>query len=353
MNYFEEFTSNTLAAGGNQSIFHPQGERVGRVYYKVFCGGYYRYAFLFSDVIDSTFADGSLSRSEDTCGGYTITKLSVGVCEAPGDSPALQPVTFGGAASYTLQTGETVYTDTVALCAEAGQYLCVEIGFSGTTVPCHTETQIPVFVKENDRFVPSTKVPLPGMVGCDRKARHRVAFLGDSITQGIGVEPNSYLHWNAVLAERLGHDNSYWNLGLGYGRAMDAAKNGAWLNKAKQADVVTVCFGVNDIGRGRTAEQIVNDLTFIVKTLRESGCRVLLQTVPPFEYSDENRVKWEQINHTLRTEVCALADGFFDVVCVLGSDSSRFGGHPNAEGCRLWADGLEKPLADLLQTLDK
>jgi lysophospholipase L1-like esterase len=350
---FEQFNSNTLAAGGNQSFFHPQGERVGRVYYKVFCGGCYRYAFVFSDVIDSTFADGSVSRSEDVCGGYTITKLAVGVCDAPGDSPALQPVTFGGAVSYTLQEGETVYTDAVALEAKAGQYLCVEIGFCGNTVPCHTETQIPVFVKVGDRFVPSTEVPLPGMVGCDRAVKHRVAFLGDSITQGIGVEPNSYLHWNAVLAERLGYDNSYWNLGLGFGRAMDAAKNGAWLNKAKHADVVTVCFGVNDIGRGRTAEQIVNDLAFIVKTLQESGCRVLLQTVPPFEYSDENRAKWIQINHALRTEVRPLADAFFDVESVLGDNSSRFGGHPNAEGCRLWAERLEKPLADLINNLDK
>ncbi len=353
MRYFEKFTSNTLAAGGNQSFFHPQGERVGRVYYNVFCGGYYRYAFLFSDVIDSTYADGSVSRSEDVCGGYTITRLSVGVCDAPSDSPALQPVTFKSAASCTLKTGETVSTDAVALSAETGQYLCVEIGFCGNTVPCHTETQIPVFVKEGDAFVPSYEVPLPGMVGCDRPVKHRVAFLGDSITQGIGVEPNSYAHWNAVLAEQIGTENSYWNLGLGFGRAMDAAKNGAWLNKAKHADVVTVCFGVNDLGRNRTAEQIVGDLAFIIKTLQESGCRVLLQTVPPFEYSPETHAKWEQVNHTLRTVLRHRADAFFDVESALGSDSTRFGGHPNAEGCRLWANGLKKPLADLLDTLDK
>ena len=353
MTYFDQFVSNTLAAGGNQSFFHPDGERVGRVYYRVFCGGYYRYALLFSDVIDSTFSDGSISRSQDICGGWTITHLSLGVCDSPLDSPTLHPVTFGGDLSCTLQAGETVSTDAVALEARKGQYLCVEIGFCGDTVPCHVETQIPVFQKQGEQFVATHEVPLPSMVGCDRPVKQRVAFLGDSITQGIGVEPNSYAHWNAVLAELLGDDYSYWNLGLGFGRAMDAAKNGAWLNKAKQADVVTVCFGVNDLNRNRTSEQIINDLTFIVNTLRESGCRVLLQSVPPFEYCPETYEKWVRVNHALRTDVRRQADAFFDVESVLGADSSRFGGHPNEEGCRLWAEGLKKPLATLLSTLDK
>ena len=34
----------------------------------------------------------------------------------------------------------------------------------------------------------------------------RVLLIGDSITQGIGTKLNSYLHWNAILSEKLGEE---------------------------------------------------------------------------------------------------------------------------------------------------
>ncbi|MBR2406339.1 MAG: SGNH/GDSL hydrolase family protein [Clostridia bacterium] len=352
MSYFEAFTSNTLAAGGNQTVFHPVGEQVGRVFYRVFAGGTYRYSLLFSDVIDSTFADGSISRAGDTCGGFTLTRLAMGVCDTLESSPSLQPITVGGVSSYTLKSGETVATDPLVITAAAGQYLCIEIGFYGHTVPCHAETQIPVFVKRDNAWIPSCEVPLPSMVGCDRPVKHRVAYWGDSITQGIGVEPNSYRHWNALVSERLGRENSYWNLGLGFGRAMDAALDGSWLRKACTAEAVVLCFGVNDMGR-RTAQQICEDLTAAVTALQAAGCRVLLQTVPPFEYSPEARERWQQVNRYLRTVLRHRADAFFDVETALGSDPKRYGGHPNEEGCRVWAEGILKPLGKLLENLDK
>ena len=348
MTWFDEFSSNTLAAGGNQSVCFPTGEQVGRVYYRVFAGGEYRYSLLFADTIDSTYADGSLSRAEEVCGAWEITHLALGVCREVGKAPTL-PLTIGGAASHAVTAGETFTTDPVTLAAEAGDYLCVEIGFRGDKVPCHLETQIPVYRREGDRFVPSAEVPLPSMVGCDRPVKRRVGYLGDSITQGIGVAPNSYAHWNAVLSEALGRPYAYHNLGLGFGRAADAAKDGAWLAKAKRNDVVTVCFGVNDLGRGRTADEIVGDLAFIVRSLKEAGCRVLLQSVPPFTYTPEHRTLWATVNRRLAAEVAQTADAFFDVETVLGSDSERYGGHPNEAGCLAWGQALIPYLKKLLE----
>lgn len=93
--------------------------------------------------------------------------------------------------------------------------------------------------KEEDAFLPSINLPVPSMVGCVRAVEKRIGFFWDSITQGIGSEKNSYGHWNAVLAEKLGEKNAYWNLGIGFARASDAATNGVWLQKAKQNDFVT------------------------------------------------------------------------------------------------------------------
>lgn len=345
--YFANFTSATLAAGGNQSVCHPEGEQVGRVYYRLFTGGEYRYSLLFADELDSTFADGSRSRAGERCGGWRITYLKLGVCKTLDGEPTVD-VTFGGAPSHTVTAGEQFATDPVTLKAEAGDYLVVELGFAGDKVPCHLETQIPVYRREGDAFVPNVEVPLPSMVGCDRPVERRIGFLGDSITQGIGVLPNSYAHWNAILAAMLGTKHAYHNLGLGFGRAMDAALDGAWLAKAKRSDVVTVCFGVNDLSRGRTTDEIVQDLAFIVERLKAAGCRVLLQTVPPFTYTPERYAMWEDINARLKTEVAPKADALFDVVTVLGSNPDRYGGHPNEDGCRAWATALKPCLEKIL-----
>lgn len=344
--YFDTYTSNTLAAGGNQALFRPAdptAEQVGRVYYTLFEGGTLAYSLLFADTVDSTFADGSISRAQDTCGGFEITRVALGLADGIGEPHAM--LSLGGG---HVPSGGQWATEPVVLTANAGDCLCVEIGFRGTVIPCHKETQIPVFLKQGDDWVPAVDVPLPSMIGCARTVKKRIAYLGDSITQGIGVQPNSYLHWNALLSEALGHEYAYWNLGLGFGRAMDAACDGAWLHKAKQADVVTVCFGVNDIGRGRTAEQILADLACIVERLQQAGCRVLLQSVPPFTYTPENFAKWQAVNRGIREQLAAKADAFFDVEAILGSDTPLYGGHPNEEGCRLWAEALLPVIQPLL-----
>ena len=46
------------------------------------------------------------------------------------------------------------------------------------------------------------------MVGIDAPTKKKIAFLGDSITQGCGTPVNAYEHWNAVFADLLGNDYS-------------------------------------------------------------------------------------------------------------------------------------------------
>ena len=359
--FCQTFASNTLAAGGNQSRFSPAdpaAEQIGRLYYRIFEGGTYRYSLLFSNTIDSTFADGQHSRQGYVCDGWEITRLALGVADfcdeyTAGEPNALRPLTIGGLSTYTVCPGEMVATDPVTIAADDGQYLCVEIGFRGHDIPHHPESMIPTFVRENGAWIASRALPFPSMVGCDRPVERRVAYLGDSITQGIGVALGRYTYWNALLSERLGHQNAYWNLGLGFGRAMDAAADGTWLAKAKQNDAVIVCYGVNDLGRGRSAEQILTDLGTILDKLHEAGCRVLLQTVPPFDFPEDICVKWEAVNRGILNDLSHRADALFDVVPVLCQDAkhphcAKYGGHPNEDGCRAWADALYPIAADFL-----
>ena len=156
---------------------------------------------------------------------------------------------------------------------------------------------------------------------------------------------NSYKHWNALLADAVGEQFAYWNLGIGYGRAADAASDGAWLYKAKQMDAVVLCFGTNDIGQGRDAEQIQRDLRYIIQKLQAAGVKVLLQTLPPFDWTGDKLAVWLQVNEYLRCTLSKIADEFFDVVPILieGKEAmgkAKYGEHPNEEGCRAWADAL-------------
>ena len=354
MNYFEQFTSNTYAGSSNQLYFNmKEGEvRTGRIFYKISTGGEYNYSLLFSNIIDSTFADGSVSHNNLICDEWKIHSFKIAKCTVFAEDINVMPevtdfkeVTFDGKSEKNVMPGEFFATDPIRLDFNKGEYLCMEITYSGKMIPYHEETLLPVYVKENGEWKYSKQVPFASMIGCDRKVKAKIAYFGDSITQGLGTQINSYLHWNANLSRKIGDDYAYWNLGIGYGRASDAASDGAWLYKARQNDIVFVCYGVNDILQGRTANQVKDDLTYIVENLKNAGKKVFLLTVPPFDYLEEATKKWNEVNDYIKTVLKYKVDFLFDNVSYLGeseelSHMAKYGGHPNEEGCRIWADAL-------------
>ncbi|MBO5199587.1 MAG: SGNH/GDSL hydrolase family protein [Lachnospiraceae bacterium] len=380
MKYFETYRSNTYAGSGNQYIFSAEEKRVGRIFYKIANGGSFSYSFLFSNTVDSTFSNGAVSHKNLICDEWQILGVRVGRCAeierrtfqmtdekeypeivmgedaseadiAVGD---FKEVTFCGEKQKLVHPGEMFASDPVCLTLNAGEYLCLEIAFQGSMIPSHEESIIPCFVKTGEKWTFSKKMPYASMVGCDRKVDVRVGYIGDSITQGIGTAINSYAHWNARVSEKLGERYAFWNLGLGYGRAEDAASDGAWLFKAKQNDVVVVCFGVNDLHQGNSEEQIKKYLLSIVTYLKKAGVKVLVQTIPPFDYQGAHIQMWKNINEYIRNDLAGVADAVFDVVPVLGkggeeSHRARYGGHPNAEGCEAWAEALYPVLKELIE----
>ena len=49
----------------------------------------------------------------------------------------------------------------------------------------------------------------------------------------------------------LGSDVAFFNCGLGWARASDAAANESWLSRVSEYDTVIVAFGTNDIVSGK------------------------------------------------------------------------------------------------------
>lgn len=319
------------------------------ILYKVYAEGKYSYSFLFSNIIDSTFSNGDVSHKNLIVDSWTIEEMNVGVLtsydiDSFSTPDTMKSVLFSGIKKRVVKPGEVFSSDPVELYAEKGEYICLEIAFSGKMIPYHEESIIDSLVYKNDKWTASKLHPFASMIGVDRNVKKRIAFLGDSITQGIGTPMNSYLHWNAVFAEKLGSDYAYWNLGLGYGRADDAASDGIWLYKAKQNDVVFVCYGVNDILQGYTAETIKKNLQIIADKLNEAGVCVVIQTVPPFDYPPEYQDMWNDVNNFILNELKNVAY-VFDCVGVLRKSetepyNAKYGGHPNSEGCEIWGEAL-------------
>lgn len=363
MKWFETYGSNTLAGSGNQYVFFPEDDEVhtGRIYYKVFAGGTYRYSLLFTNMVDSTYSDGSVSHCNLICDEWELVSASVGVCEEcsmenAGEVKNSKALTFGGCGGKKVMPGEFFTTDPVEVTAAKDEYLCVEISYRGKMIPYHEESIIPAFELQDGKWVPGKHMPFPGMIGCDRKVKAKIGFMGDSITQGIGTTANAYVHWNAVTAENIGDSYSYWNLGLGFGRAQDAASNSAWLFKAKQLDAVVLCYGTNDVGQGRDLEQIKKDLYTIVTKLKEAGVKVLLQNLPPFDWKGQLLEKWNLVNAYVEKELKPLADSYFDTVPVLIEGEPEGGvpkytGHPNDEGCKAWAEELTPVMKAFVEKL--
>jgi len=365
MEYFKHYVSNTLAASGNQFFFSAEKPQTGRAFYRISHGGSYGYSLLFSNVLDSTFADGSKGHKNLVCRSWQIHGARIGrlkkggipehftdpqiAAEINGADLEFREIFFDGKKEKSVAPGEFFTSDPVDLTFDAEDYLCLETTVSGPQIPYHEESLLPVFVREEEGWRYRRQVPAVGMVGCNRAATMRIGYLGDSITQGSGVKYNSYAHWNAVLSDLMGGEYAYWNLGIGYGRADDIASDGAWLYKAKQNDLVFLCAGVNDIQRGFSAEQTVRNLKTAVTALQKEGVRVILQTVPPFNYNPERTEIWEEINRRIQTELADSVELVFDVVPVLGEEdkpqNAKFGGHPNEEGCLRWGTELSRAVA--------
>ena len=374
MSYFGEYTSNTCAGSGNQLLI-DSARCTGRVYYKVYAGGTYPYSILFSNTVDSTFADGSQCRRNVPGGEWEILEAKVAVCpgtalgeDVQSDAAAMainslplsfEAMTFAGEMGKKVAPGEFFATDPVELSADKGDYICLELTFGGKGIPYHEESQLPVYVQEDGRWYYCKHMPFASMVGCVRPVKKRIGYMGDSITQGCGTGVNTYTHWNAVLAEKLGKDYAHWNLGIGYGRGSDAATDGAWLYRAKQNDIVTVCYGVNDILhdiRDEAGEtQLKVDLEKIVDRFNAAGVKVVLQTVPPFDYTGEQIGRWQRVNDHIRNVLSKKVAMVFDVVPHLCLDEtkphmSKFGPHPDEKGCAVWAEALYRAItaSDLL-----
>ena len=363
---FERYASNTSAPTGHNSALksnEPVTETF-RATFKVQEHGAFDYKFFFSNNVNSTYASGENSYREMPTQPYEIESAFVGtthdqwIMREFSNKTALS---FDGEKSRSVDAGETFWSDTVSINVPEGQYLVFEWTVTYTLIPSTMISTTMAGMKQSNpsryQFSPTANIPMPDLVGCDRGAKLRLGFIGDSITMGefsgaTTADKATYEFWAAQIADGLGVDASVWNLGLGYARGDDAANSPSWLYKAKQCDVVGICFGVNDINSGAygttepaTKDEILADVSKIASELKEAGVEVIIFSTPPYTFGNDAKFEiWRESCAALKTLAEENGYAFFDMASYLGKEDAphepAYGGHPNNVGCTKVAEGF-------------
>ena len=348
---FNKYVSNVSCGTGNNYIleFEESKSIVARIFYKPEVTGKYNYRFFFQNTVNTTFAQGEEAYVNKSGGNWTVAYARVGIGGEFGSHTAPEsyiPVAFDGRAERQVTPDECFWSDEVSIDVSEGRYLVWEWKLVGNGLPCTPDSQVPTYIDFGEGFVRYNSCPMPALIGCDKRVKKRIAFVGDSITQGCGTTFDEYDMWVGRIGKMLKDGYSVWNLGLGFSRGSDLATWGSLYYKAKQTDIAVLTYGVNDIcsgrygaGRPSTAGEIISFIEEAIKRLQADGVEVILSTIPPFRYDSAKEREWRCVNMAIpslaKAYGCRVYDfeGSLDAsTSYLGNDYTRYGDHPNGEG---------------------
>ena len=362
---FKQYPSNVPLGTCHNHILHFTEPRrlIARVYMRCLSYEVDTWRFWFSNAVDSTFGGiGAHEAHRDEEGGFwRILSARIGdggVYEPafmPSPAPVTNwtPVTFDGQGEKQVSPCERFWSDEAKLTLPEGHLLVWEWELEGNGIPCTPDSQAATFVAyEGGEPGFQLMCPMPDRFGAKREVMGHVAFWGDSITQGCGTGNHLYEMWAGRIALALGKDYGFWNIGLGWARGSDAADGTSWAYKAAQNDTVCIVHGVNDIisghygtNRGDSPEEILATLRKNIRALQARGIRVILFTIPPFDYSADRYAVWRALREVYPTLAQELGVELFDFSATLDADPPYgnqypYGAHPNGEGGRIAAEAF-------------
>lgn len=307
----------------------------------------------------------------------TVAADATGASAVPG---SVRTLTFGGSQAVTLVAGGDALSDPVDLPVAALSDVLVSIYLPGPTGPLtnHPFTAQGNYLGSGDLTTSESgsgygDTPCWMVVsGVDVLAVPRVAgsvvALGDSITDTANTTGNANLRWPDDLSRRLnalpGRTLSVVNAGLGGNRLL-APRDGqpyygvpalARLDRDAftQAGVRSVILleGVNDIGFGATASEIISADQQIAAQAHARGLRIFGATITPFGGSivdspagEQTRVdvnNWIMTSHAFDGVIdfaAAVADPANPNALLPAYDSGDHL-HPNDAGCQAMANAV-------------
>jgi lysophospholipase L1-like esterase len=318
--------------------------------------------------------------------------LSDGRGQADVAAASLRELRFGGSAAVTIPAGAEYLSDPVELVHDAGAHLAISLHFPAAPArqTAHTGSRATSFLVKGSHAMDSAwpdaeKITrwyqLAGVDVLAAPSAHTVVAIGDSITDGYGVTPDSYGRWTDHLAVRLRAagmgEVGVVNTGIGGGRLL---RDGLGPNLVSrfERDVLArpgvshaiVMIGVNDMGvqhreqqdspaaRSALLAQMREAQRQLVVRAHDAGVCVIGATITPYAASTyykpgpDNEQDRLAYNRWIRES--GLFDGVIDFDAALRDPArpdallkayDNDGLHPNAAGYKAMADAA--PLAQL------
>lgn len=183
-------------------------------------------------------------------------------------------------------------------------------------------------------------------------AQKSIVFLGDSLTEGYGVEQDST--YTSLIQKKFDQDKLEWkviNSGISGSTSASGPSRAKWLLKAKEKpNIVVIVLGANDGLRGLPITSIKKNLTDTIQILKNSKIKVILGEiyVPPNygkEYSDSFKKVFSDV--AKKSEVPLMP---FLLEKVAGKTELNLsdGIHPNEKGHQIVANAIYTYIKKLL-----
>lgn len=327
-------------------------------------------------------------------GPLAVDGASVGLSAGAGRSAAtrLQALRFGGSTVVTIPAGAEYTSDPVELAHAAGADLAVSLHLAAPPArqTGHPGARATSFLAMGNRVLDAdwdgtdklTRwYQLAGVEVLAAPSVHTVVAIGDSITDGYGVAPDSHGRWTDQLALRLRAAGmrgiGVVNAGIGGGRLL---RDGLGPNLASrfERDVLArpgvshaiVMIGVNDLGvqhrdgedsaaaRARLLDDLREAQRQLVARAHGAGVCVIGATISPYAgsgyYKPGPDNEQDRLAYNGWIRGAGVFDGVIDFDAALRDPAhpdrllpayDNDGLHPNAAGYQAMADAV--PLAQL------
>ena len=228
---------------------------------------------------------------------------------------SLKPLTFGGTASVTIPAGADYLSDPVDMAIAPGADLALTLhlpsppdrqtGHPGARAHSHFAHGQQVMAEALTGAKTSTRWYVIGGVEVDAPGAQALVILGDSITDGYGVQPNTNARWTDRLAVRMRanpatRNMAVLNAGIGGNRLrLDGSGPNALARFEREVlsppgvTHLLVIEGINDLGtltrdapatpeqHAALVREMIGVLRQIVARARAHGIKVIGGTIMP------------------------------------------------------------------------
>ncbi|MBL7546226.1 MAG: arylesterase [Bdellovibrionaceae bacterium] len=182
------------------------------------------------------------------------------------------------------------------------------------------------------------------IVEADQRKQKSLVFLGDSLTEGYGVDQGSA--YTSLIQKKMTTDKLQWkviNSGISGSTSASGPGRAKWLLKAKdKPDLVVVVLGANDGLRGLPVEAMKKSLNETVKTLQDAQIKVIIAElyVPPNYGKDYTENFKKVFSEVAKKNEIPLMPFLLEKVAGKADLNLADGIHPNEKGHQIIADGI-------------